>query len=250
MIREDGMSKKEEEEHQGHQGLSRRHFLRNSALAAAGFPLASLVIASRTQAAQAVPPGKAAEAAPKTVNAAKSLMIERKKCTGCNSCVFACSLYHDNEVRPATARIYVRRYYGLVDVPILCWHCPDAPCVEACPVTPVKAITTDKDSNVVKFTDESRCLGVEKCGKCVEVCPPRYLRAHPETNHPLFCDLCGGDPRCVQACNRQAKETGETLRCDTQVAGLHWSYREVTPEEAADGLMLSLFYPNQKGERR
>jgi Fe-S-cluster-containing dehydrogenase component len=163
--------------------------------------------------------------------------------------VFACSLYHDDEVRPATARLHVRRYYGLVDVPIICWHCPDAPCVAACPVTPQKAIAKNKDTNIVAFTDEKLCLGAS-CNKCLEACPPQYLRRHPETAKPMFCNLCDGDPRCVKACERQAHETGETLRSDTQVAGLHWSYREVVPEQAAEGLMLKLFFPNKTGERR
>ena len=221
------------------QGLSRRHFLRNSAAVAVVLPLTGLALAANAEAAEEVK---------KAMGSAKSLMVERKNCTGCNSCAFACSLYHDNEVRPATARIYVRRFYGLVDVPIMCWHCEDAPCVAACPTTP-KAIEKKKGTNAVGFTDEKLCLGA-KCNKCMEACPPQYLRRHPETAKPLFCDLCNGDPQCVKACERQSKESGETLRCDTRVAGLHWSYREVTPQEAADGLMLKLFYPNLKGERK
>ncbi len=232
MSKEDGNSS-------GKPELSRRHFLRNSAAVAVVLPLSGLALAADL---------KAAEEVKKAVAQAKSLMVERKNCTGCNSCVFACSLFHDNEVRPSTARIHVRRYYGLVDVPIMCWHCADAPCVTACPTTP-KAIEKNKDTNVVQYTDEKLCLGA-KCNKCMEACPPQYLRRHPETAKPLFCDLCGGDPECVKACTRQSKESGETLRSDVMIGGLHWSYREVTPEEAADGLMKKLFYPNLKGERK
>jgi Fe-S-cluster-containing dehydrogenase component len=233
--------------------LSRRIFLQTSTVLAAAFPLAGIAAAaSQAHAAQATPPAaapaKPAAAAAPAKPKAKALMVQRKRCTGCNSCTYACSLFHDDEVRPATARIYVRRYYGLVDVPIMCWHCPDAPCVQVCPTTP-KAIEKDKDSNVIRYTDEKRCLGAS-CNKCMEACPPQFLRRHPETAKPLFCDLCDGDPQCVQACARQSKESGETLRADGQIGGLHRSYQEVTPEEAADGLMLSLFYPNLKGERR
>lgn len=202
----------------------RRLFLRNSTIAAAGFPLAQIAYAANASAAQQ--PAQQATAAPAKPRA-KSLLVQRRKCTGCNSCTFACSLYHDKVVRPATARIYVRRYYGLVDVPILCWHCPDAPCVKACPVDP-KAIEKNRETNVVGYTDEKRCLGAS-CNKCLEACPPRYLRRHPETAKPIFCDLCDGDPQCVHACNRQERESGEILRSDTQIAGLHWSYRDVSP---------------------
>ncbi len=230
---------KEEGATQNKAGLSRRHFLRNSGVLAVSLPLAGMALTPRAYAAEEVK---------KAVAAAKSLMVERKNCTGCNSCVFACSMFHENEIRPSTARIHIRRYYGLVDVPIICWHCPDAPCVAACPTTP-KAIEKDKATNVVRYTDEKLCLGA-KCNKCMEACPPQYLRRHPETGKPLFCDLCGGDPQCVHACNRQSKESGETLRSDPISGGLHLSYRDVTPQEAADGLMRKLFYPNLTGERK
>lgn len=238
------MSKKDQEA--PGKELSRRHFLRNSAALTAGLSLAGMAGLANTPLAHSA---QKVEERKKAVAAAKSLMVERANCTGCHSCVFACSLFHENVVRPSTARIYIRRYHGLVDVPMMCWHCPDAPCVTACPVTPRKAIAKDKDTNVIAFTDENLCLGAS-CNKCIEACPPQYLRRHPETAKPMFCDLCGGDPQCVKACARQSAETGETLRSDAQVGGLHWSYREVTPDEAAEGLMLKLFYPNKTGERR
>ena len=71
-----------------------------------------------------------------------------------------------------------------------------------------------------------------------------------KTGLPLFCDLCGGDPECVKACNRQARETGEVLRCDPRVGGVHRSYRDVTPDDAVEGLIRSMYYPNVEGERR
>jgi Fe-S-cluster-containing dehydrogenase component len=244
---------KEDQDSLPMEGLSRRRFLYGSAIVTAGVSMSGMFpLANTPQAHAAQQTGHAAgqqHAMPAGTPAAKSLMVQRSNCTGCHSCVFACSLYHADEVRPAIARIHVRRFFGLVDVPILCWHCTDAPCVEACPVTPVKAIAKNKDTNVVGYTDEKLCLGAS-CNKCLEACPPQYLRRHPETAKPLFCDLCGGEPRCVQACARQSNETGETLRSDTRYAGLHRSYREVTPEEAAEGLMLKQFYPNLNGERR
>ena len=223
-------------------GLSRRSFLRGSiATVAVAVPALAMADTKKAAAADAKP---AAEK-PKY----KSLLVFRKNCTGCNSCAYACSLYHEGYVRPAVARIYVRRVKGIVDIPNICWHCSDSPCVEACPVTPEKAIYKDKESNVIKYRDEKLCLG-SKCNKCVEACPPHYLRVHPETDKPMFCDLCGGDPECVKACTRQYRETGEILRADMQVGGVHRSFRDVTPEEAEAGLIKSLFYPNVEGERR
>jgi carbon-monoxide dehydrogenase iron sulfur subunit len=45
--------------------------------------------------------------------------------------------------------------------------------------------------------DAARC---ESCGQCALACPHGALRLHPKTDHPLVCDLCGGDPACVAAC--------------------------------------------------
>ncbi|MCL2123154.1 MAG: 4Fe-4S dicluster domain-containing protein [Desulfovibrionaceae bacterium] len=239
------------EETQQKTDAGRRKFLTSSAVLGLGLPLAGLADSAIAQAANAkkaagtAPTAPAAAAAPK----AKSLLVERRRCTGCNSCVFACSLFHEGAVRPSTARLRVLRHQSVVDVPIICWHCPDAPCVAACPVTP-KAIAKDPETNVVKFTDEKLCLGAADCGSCIAACPPEFLRPHPDTDHPIFCDLCDGDPQCVKACDKQSKETGQTLRSDSQIGGLHLSYREVTPKDAIEGLMVNIYYPNLDGKRR
>ena len=242
--------KEEKEQQEKSSGVSRRSFLRGSLVSMAAVPALGLVdtaeAAKTPPAAPKTPP--AAPAAP-AAKPAKSLMVFRKNCTGCHSCEYACSLYHEGVVYPAAARVHVRRVKGIIDIVSICWHCSDAPCVEACPITPKKAIYKDKETNVVKYLDEKLCLG-SKCNKCVEACPPQYLRVHPVTGKPLFCDLCGGDPRCVKACNRQIRETGEVLRADAQVGGVHRSFRDVTPDDAVEGILKNLYYPNTDGGRR
>ena len=238
--------KEEKEQQEQSSGVSRRSFLRGSLVSMAAVPALGLVDtaeAAKTPAAPKTPP--AAPAAP-AAKPAKSLMVFRKNCTGCHSCEYACSLYHEGVVYPAAARVHVRRVKGIIDIVSICWHCSDAPCVEACPITPKKAIYKDKETNVVKYLDEKLCLG-SKCNKCVEACPPQYLRVHPVTGKPLFC---GGDPRCVKACNRQIRETGEVLRADAQVGDVHRSFRDVTPDDAVEGILKNLYYPNTDGGRR
>ncbi|MBQ3891767.1 MAG: twin-arginine translocation signal domain-containing protein, partial [Mailhella sp.] len=130
---------KTENEGRKETSLSRRSFLRGSVAAVAvAVPALTLAEVKTSSAADAKP----AADKPK----AKSLLVFRKNCTGCNSCAYACSLYHEGFVRPAGARLYVRRVKGIVDIPNICWHCADSPCVEACPVTPEKAIYKDKES--------------------------------------------------------------------------------------------------------
>ncbi len=243
------MSTKDEEQKST---LSRRRFLQQSATAAVALPVAGAVIAAEAQAAPApaaVPAAPAAPAAP-TKAPMKYLFAERASCTGCRACEFACSQFHEGGVtRPSVARIHVRRYKGIADVPIICWHCEDAPCVKACPTNP-QAIVKDKATNIINFIDDKTCLGA-KCNKCMEACPAQYLRRHPDTGKPMFCDLCGGDPECVKACNRMAEgELAPTLVTKKSGGGVNLTYRDIPPDEAADNLIMNFYYPNTNGERR
>lgn len=233
------MSKKKEEQSGG---LSRRVFLKRSAQAAVALPVAGSVVAAvgANQAGAAAGPREGM----------KYLFAERMACTGCRACEYACSQFHEEGVtRPSVSRIHVRRYKGIVDVPIICWHCEDAPCVKSCPTTP-QAIVKNKETNVIQYIDDKTCLGA-KCNKCIEACPAQFLRRHPDTGWPLFCDLCGGDPQCVHACERMADgELAPTLVTKKSGGGVNIAYRDVQPGEAADSLILNLFYPNLDGDRR
>ncbi len=223
----------------------RRCFLKKSAQLAGGIVLASMPsisVPSETVAAEAKAPLKPEDRM-------KYLFVQRESCTGCRSCEYACSQYHEKgAVRPSAARIHVKRFHGIVDVPVICWHCDDSPCVKACPTNP-KAISKDKATNVIQYIDDKTCLGA-KCNKCIEACPAQFLRRHPDTGRPMFCDLCDGDPQCAKACSAQASETGAALRTNKLGFGVNMAYREVTPKEAAKALNTSLFYPNKDGERR
>jgi Fe-S-cluster-containing hydrogenase component 2 len=224
--------------------LSRRLFLKRSAQLAATLPIAGTVteagmsFAAQTQQAPAAKAGM------------KYLFAERAACTGCRACEYACSQFHEKGVtRPALARIHIRRYKGIVDVPNICWHCEDAPCIESCPTTP-KAIKKNKETNVIEFIDNKTCLGA-KCNKCMEACPPQYLRRNPDTGWPLFCDLCDGDPECVKACNKVAEgELAPTLITKRSGGGVNLTYRDVTADEAAETLIQHFYYPNNEGVRR
>lgn len=243
------MSKKQDEKKAA---VSRRTFLKQSSIAAVSVPVAGLILPTDEAAAAPAPAKPAAPAAggAPARSGMKYLFADRKSCTGCKACEIACSQFHEDGVhRPSKARIHVRRYKSIVDVPIICWHCEDAPCVAACPVTPTKAIAKNKDTNVIAFTDEKTCLG-SSCNKCIEACPAQYLRMNPDTGKPMFCDLCGGDPQCVRACERIAKdELTPCLATKKSGGGVNIAYRDVTPDEAAEGLILDLFYPNKDGGR-
>ena len=228
--------------------LSRRNFLGGSVALTAGLSLAGMAKMMEAKPAEAATKAPAAAKAPEAPPRPqmRSLSLDHGKCSGCHGCVYACGLHHENAVRPATSRIHVRRFYGMVDVPIICWHCVDAPCVAACPVTPTKALVKDEKTNIITL-DPKLCLGAS-CALCFDACPPQYIRRHPDTALPIICDLCGGDPKCVPVCQEQAKESGEVLRTDPVIGGLHMSFREYTPQMLADDLMYNQCYPNLDGD--
>jgi Fe-S-cluster-containing hydrogenase component 2 len=180
----------------------------------------------------------------------KYLFSKPLTCNGCRACEYACSQYHDKDVtRPATSRIWVRRHKHIVDIPVICWHCEDAPCVAACPTQP-KAIQKNKDTNIITYIDNKTCLGAT-CNLCMQACPAKYLRRHPETGWPMFCDLCNGDPECVKACEEVAcGEFAPPLVTKKSGGGVNLAYREFTPDDTAESMINQLYYPNKDGSRR
>ena len=219
---------------------TRRSFLKGAGTAA-GVAVAVAAVGGVRPAA-----AKAAEATPKPVM--KYLFAERQNCVGCRACEYACSMFHEGTVRPSVARVHVFKYKGIVDVPVICHHCTDAPCIEACPTEP-KSIHKDPNTNGIILNTQT-CLG-SKCLKCQAACPAEFIRVHPDTGQPIMCDLCGGDPECVKACYLQSgNPLGPCLMAGQTGFGVNQAYREVTPEQAAEDLIQSLYYPNSDGERR
>ena len=45
--------------------------------------------------------------------------------------------------------------------------------------------------------DPEKCVG---CLSCVEACSYEVLFFSPKKDQPLKCDLCHGEPVCVEAC--------------------------------------------------
>ena len=219
---------------------TRRSFLKGAS-AAAGAAVAAAAIGSIKPAA-----AHAAQETPKPVM--KYLFAERQNCVGCRACEYACSMHHEGIVRPALSRIHIFKYKGIVDVPVICHNCSDAPCIEACPTEP-KALKRDPETNAI-ILDPELCEGA-KCMKCQEACPAEFIRINPDNGLPLMCDMCGGDPECVKACLEQSgNPVGPCLMAGKLGFGVNQAYRDVTPEEAGEDLILRMYYPNTDGERR
>jgi carbon-monoxide dehydrogenase iron sulfur subunit len=138
------------------------------------------------------------------------------KCIGCINCELACAASHmDIEIEEAYllglqgVELVSRNKVIKVDgktVPMQCMQCPDAPCLEGCPVDIIKF-----EDNFVKYYEDD-CIG---CTSCDMVCPygAVVMAANKKPDSPvsqmiaLTCDLCGGEDgkqACINICPTDA----------------------------------------------
>ncbi|MEM2686099.1 MAG: 4Fe-4S dicluster domain-containing protein [Candidatus Bathyarchaeia archaeon] len=123
------------------------------------------------------------------------IWIERsyENCSGCRRCEIVCSLHHEGRIWPEASRVRIFMFIPGVEIPHFCFQCEDYPCVSACPS---KALSVNSRTGAVNV-DVSKCSA---CGLCISVCPGSVPHMHPEKNHIVICDLCDGNPKCVEAC--------------------------------------------------
>jgi len=122
------------------------------------------------------------------------------KCTGCGLCEYVCTLEKNEPLcNPLRSRIRVIRLTSVYNIAMTCRFCKDAPCIKACP----RKALTQSEKNGVILVDEAKC---DKCGWCVQSCPYGGISLHPDKTSVLVCDLCGGEPKCVEFCPEEALE--------------------------------------------
>jgi len=128
----------------------------------------------------------------------KILFVDSEKCTGCRICESACSLHHEKVCNPTRARISIVKWEtaGLY-VPMVCQQCEDPICEIVCPM---HAIERDEKTGAM-LIDYDLCVG---CRLCVTFCPFGGVNLDPRTGRIMKCDLCDGEPVCVEFCQPQA----------------------------------------------
>lgn len=84
-----------------------------------------------------------------------------------------------------------------MNLAVACRHCEDASCVAACPRD---ALEQSEEKGVI-MVDEEKCTG---CGWCDEACDYGAIQLHPERKVVYVCDLCEGEPKCVEWCPEEA----------------------------------------------
>ncbi|MBO8137079.1 MAG: 4Fe-4S dicluster domain-containing protein [Desulfotomaculum sp.] len=115
-------------------------------------------------------------------------------CTGCAICQMICSEHKTGGTNPRLALLRISPgRNGLIHQPEVCQQCQNAFCLKVCPV---EAVYRNKDNGAV-IIDDSKCTG---CGLCVKACQKSMIMLDKENKAARKCDLCGGDPLCVQFC--------------------------------------------------
>ncbi len=121
------------------------------------------------------------------------------KCIGCSVCEYVCALEKEGSFNPLRSRIRVVRLHPLVNVAVACRFCEDAPCVHACPRNALK----QSEENGIILINEEKC---DACGWCIEACEYGAINLNLEKRVVMACDLCGGEPKCIEFCPEEALE--------------------------------------------
>ncbi|MBN2060992.1 MAG: FAD-dependent oxidoreductase [Deltaproteobacteria bacterium] len=141
--------------------------------------------------------------------------IDLSRCTGCNACVIACKQWHGIEPGPMKwIRVHQWEKGSFPDIdlrilPIMCFHCEQPLCAEACPN---KAITKDEQFGAV-LVDPSKCKGERKCWEACPYGTPQFKSDDPGEKMAK-CNMCvdrlkeGLTPICVLSCSLRALEFG------------------------------------------
>jgi Fe-S-cluster-containing hydrogenase component 2 len=95
---------------------------------------------------------------------------------------------------------------------LACRFCEDAPCVKACPE---KALAQSEKTGILMVKDK-QCKG---CDWCVQACPHGGIMIHSDTGKAVACDLCEGEPKCVEFCPEEALD----LVCSDEEADKRFS---------------------------
>lgn len=192
--------------------VTRREFLQVSGALGVGVATFSLIGCGSSSSSDSATPRQVFVA-----NAQGMVVAEPTLCVGCRRCEAACVGYNKGKVQPAIANVKVNRNYlfgvkgvqqGFVRgdgiygdfrvVQDTCRQCPHpVPCQLACPNAAIEVVPP-VNARVVNM---DKCRG---CGICTQACPWAMTSldgpVDGKSSKAAKCNLCNGNPECVQAC--------------------------------------------------
>jgi len=123
-----------------------------------------------------------------------NIQIREDACSGCLSCIAACSLSHEGYASPSSARLQVNIELFTKNQINFCRQCRNAPCAKACPENAITQISKGAPWLIAY----EKCTN---CRACIQACPFNAMLWDPIQERVIKCDLCGGEvPACVDAC--------------------------------------------------
>jgi len=125
--------------------------------------------------------------------------VNPSKCVGCSICEFVCALEKEGDPNPLKSRIRVIRLNPILNLTVTCRFCENPPCIRACPRDAIK----QSEKGGILLIDENKCDG---CVLCIQACPYGGMMLHPEKGVVMACDLCNGEPKCIEYCPEEALE--------------------------------------------
>ncbi|ACL19928.1 4Fe-4S dicluster domain-containing protein [Desulfitobacterium hafniense] len=151
-----------------------------------------------------------------------AMVIDTRKCTGCQSCTVACRVNNELPIDMIYNPVMTHGPLGkfphvrMVHIPSLCMHCGNSPCVDACPT----GASQQREDGIV-WVEENKCVG---CKACVMACPYGARVSNGAKGTVQKCNFCKDDrvdqgkvPWCVQTCHQKARIFGDIEDQDSEV---------------------------------
>lgn len=150
------------------------------------------------------------------------MVIDLRRCIGCQACSVACKAEAD--VPLGVARSWVEYTekgvfpnVGRSFLPRLCNHCTTPHCTRVCPT----GATYKRPQDGIVVVDQGVCIG---CLYCAQACPYTARFLNPVTRFVDKCDLCihrvtnGIVPSCVNTCQGRARIFGDLNEPTSEVS--------------------------------
>jgi carbon-monoxide dehydrogenase iron sulfur subunit len=147
------------------------------------------------------------------------ICIDISKCTGCRRCEVACTFFHTGRINRHLARIKVLNLYESgIDGPIVCNQCKERYCM----CCPADAMIIGSLGQII--ISPNMCI---LCAACEKACPIGAIELF--NDFVYVCDLCGGRPKCVDACTEGAIINDEKEKDHPTLAEIKKQTRKMNP---------------------
>ncbi|GGK76617.1 4Fe-4S ferredoxin [Planomonospora parontospora subsp. parontospora] len=149
------------------------------------------------------------------------MLVDLNTCIGCHACSVACKAEFDVPlgVFRDTVKYVEHGSYPQATrhfIPVLCNHCEDAPCLNACPT-----------GAVVRLEDGEVTIEEGDCNlnrACMSACPYGAIYVDVDKGAAQKCTFCthrtaeGRQPACVDACPTNCRIFGDLDDADSAIA--------------------------------